>query len=1563
MRIDTAALRDLLSRDRAALQQKAEAIQAQIDAICTVSTEDPRCSGDAYRSLCDYLVRLRLPALMQQMSYLAAYRADMERDAQRLAELAAHGQAVIDTDSIRSRIDTLETKRLRLNDWLRLHRDDVPEAVQTVVLMCDDADEQICHLKRMLEDAERYLTDSSIYATSGAEAARLHDAQTALSAVVRDQASGAFDLSGADTSWVTPALFASYAAAVSALSLKLGRPVAATLAVVLRSLLGDSSATCAFGGDPVNMATGNFVWSQEYLRTRSMPSLSCKLFYNSQGQGAACLARGWTHSFEMRFARQDGQATVSFADGRIETYLGSPDGSFVALAAAGGSLEADGDGALYRDGTRRMRYRFDADGRLSHIEGEEGGVLSLSYADALLQRVEDEYGRFLSFSYDTEGRVASAADHAGRAIRLAYEDGQLAAITDEKGAIRRFSYDGKGLLARISDALGTEELANAYDGDGRVHSQTFADGGTISYRYDDAAGELAVTDALGTETVYVRDGLYRTTAIAQPRGRERFTYDEHGRRASYTDRRGHTWRYSHDEHGNMTSLIDPLGEQTDITYGEQRLPTEVSVCGKLVARACYDDAGRLIRRTDALGQSVEIRRDHAGRAQDVAFPDGSAISFAYDEKGNIASICDPRRGKICYEYDAAGNVSASVDALGNRTEYRHDARGNLQAVKNAEGNTRSYAYDAAGRLIEIVDFDGVSERRVYNAMGRIQEATLRGGATYRFEYDALQNLTARIDPLGNRTEMAYDAYGNIVRVTDPDGAVTECSYDSCGNRTEVKGPNGAVTRTSYDALGRPIATRDAAGATTSASYTERGALAQVTDELGRTRRFSYDACGRLIGEQDVLGKTVSYERDAAGNVVKVCDEALGETSYEYLPGGLLAKMLRADGTWEKYSYDAAGNLMEKLRQDGSSLAYSYDSLGRIRKVEGSWGWSESYAYDAVGNVTAVTDALGNTTRYRYSQAGGLVETVDALGTRTLCERDALGRLVSLEQLAGEEAPGQEGQARITRYEYDAAGRVSAVTDALGAVEAYRYDSAGHLASKVDRDGYTTSYTHDAVGNLTDIAYDDGRTVRLSYDALRQLTEMNDWLGTTTIARDRNGLIERVRDHAGREVAYEHDGFGRRTALVYPDGQRAEYLYDEAGRLSSLAREGLEVRYAYDGDGRLAAKSFSSGYATEYLYDASGALARLTHMDADGTIDAYAYTRDARGKTIAIDRRRRGLEKHSGLFSYTYDALGRLVCVQRDGSPVREYTYDAFGNRTSMKEGMRRSSYTYDEANRLTELTANGSTLICTYDARGNLTSMGDPYSSGTTWSYDATNRLEWTIEVDGDSISTYEYNGLGRRVGADVFTRETCDWWQGLNGSENLSGQLHDLFDPEVQEAYVLDVTRPANDLVHLTFNDREIGYLWDGSLLASFEQEKVCSYLLDELGSPARYLGDGVAQAYAYDEFGNSLIANWDAVQPFGFAGYCWDESSWTWFAKAREYMPYVGRFTARDVVKGSPFAPATLNEYAYCLNDPLGYLDLDGLAPVRIGIAPFDRGNEAHYFLRIELEGRYDGAVDIQL
>lgn len=782
------------------------------------------------------------------------------------------------------------------------------------------------------------------------------------------------------------------------------------------------------------------------------------------------------------------------------------------------------------------------------------------------------------------------------------------------------------------------------------------------------------------------------------------------------------------------------------------------------------------------------------------------------------------------------------------------------------------------------------------------------------------NMTRKIEDNGGETRFIYNKMNYLERIINAKGAEFAYEYDANGNRTKITDSHGGTVKMQYDALNRLVVIEDADGAVSRMEYNQFGRRTKLTDALGNVRRNLYDKTGQKISSIDAKGNETKYCYNDMGKVSEVIDPAGRKTTYDYFPGGLLAKVTYADGTFAAYTYDANRNVKSKRRQNGYTIIYTYDCMNRIVQIESSSGQVKRYTYDAVGNISSMTDANGNITRYHYSLSGRLTTVIDALGNRTEYGYDRTGGLTEVSQYGAEKELADvcklnenNKEQHFIRYQRDILGRVETVADAMGNEEHYTYDDMGRVIEKLDRDGFSTKYDYTKGGQLSDIQYADGKAVKLGYNPLKQLVEIRDWLGVISIEADEMGRTEKITDQKGREIIYTRGELGQRLKMQYPGGKTVEYGYDEALRLTSLKDENGEFQYAYNADGRLAEKLFPNGIRTNYTYDVTGALTEMVYLDTDGILESSEYQYDAAGNKRTINRRRRGIQEESGVYSYEYDALNRLTTAAKDGLILRSYGYDIFGNRSFMENEQGRTDYFYNEANQLMRSESKAGINDYTYDRRGNLIQILENGISKHSYEYNSMNRLQYAADNTGKE-SVYAYNGLGQRIGQQII--------ENSSSIRNIE--------------YVLDQTKQYHNLLQQIENDDTREFLWDSSVAMEKGKEGISYCLTDELGSPLRYVDTVgvITENCGFDEFGNDSLRNKERSkgqqhQTFGYTGFCRDKISGTYFAQAREYAPKLGRFTARDIIPGIQTAPYTLNEYVYCWNRPMIFADRDGAFP----------------------------------
>ena len=554
------------------------------------------------------------------------------------------------------------------------------------------------------------------------------------------------------------------------------------------------------------------------------------------------------------------------------------------------------------------------------------------------------------------------------------------------------------------------------------------------------------------------------------------------------------------------------------------------------------------------------------------------------------------------------------------------------------------------------------------------------------------------------------------------------------------------------------------------------------------------------------------------------------------------------------------------------------------------------------------------------------------------------------------------------------GQVETITDALGLQEHYSYDQKGQLTEKLDKEGYLTRYGYTGQGDVSRIQYADGREVKYSYNPLRHLQEMVDWLGITKIATDPLGRARNVQYPDGKTVSYTYGKAGERTSITYPDGRIVYYGFDEQVRLSELRDGDAVITYDYDKTGRLAEKHFPGGLHTNYRYDSKGQIQELTHKDREGILDRYSYQYDWLGNKTIITKERRGLDEDSGIYQYGYDALGRLDEVVKNGIPLRIYEYDVFGNRTHLTDRGNTTTYTYNAMNQLITRADAEVEETYTYDKRGNLSQITANGQLKNQYMYGALNRLEWAVNEKGEA-ARYQYNGLGHRVG-----KEIGKFPNPLDGIPNQSGSLdpvswleNQALNSKKQIHYTINLTREYHNLLQKEEGNHKQTFLWDGNVVVMLDNTRDSQqyYMQDELGSPIRLMDEerGLKDTYGYDEFGQDIYHNQGATQPFGYTGYQKDSVAGTYFAQAREYLPNLGYFGGKDKNKYiKRFNIRTINQYVYCVSNPIKFLDPMGLDleehytsehekndPIQIDI----KGNTINIDAYVDINGDVDTSI----
>jgi RHS repeat-associated protein len=1057
--------------------------------------------------------------------------------------------------------------------------------------------------------------------------------------------------------------------------------------------------------------------------------------------------------------------------------------------------------------------------------------------------------------------------------------------------------------------------------------------GTV-FIIDQALGVRSVTDPNGNTLTVNADGITHSSGKSIA-----FTRDAQGHITQITDPSGNSLKYTYDAAGDLVSFTDRESNHTTFTYNSaHKLLTINDPRGVQPLRNEYDDAGRLVRETDASGKTVSFSHDLDAMREVITDRLSNTTVHEYNARGDMVRTIDALGGVTKRTFDSSGNLLSQTDPQGMTSTFTYDAQDNRLTETDPLGNTHRYTYNSRNQVLTHTDPLGRVTTNTYDLNGNLTSSKDPLGNTTVISYDARGLQTSITDALGNKSFMEYDASGNVTKQVDSLNNVTTSTYDANGNRLSDSSSRivdnvaeTLVTLYQYDGNGQIVKTTYVDGTTTETVFDESGRRAATVDQQGRRTVYEYDARGQLIRTTHPDGSKEESTYDAEGRRVRSTDRAGRATAYEYDPLSRVMKTTYVDGSFIVKTYDPTGRVVTEEDARHNRTRHEYDGAGREIRVTDALGHVTIFSYDANGNRLSVTDAKGQTTRYEYDDSdnrtrvvfhdqseeltvydalGQPIARTDQAGKTTRSVYDALGRLKRVTDALGQATTYTYNELSLltsqtdandhtTRFEYDRMGRRTKRILPLSMSEVYAYDATGRLASRTDFRGKTTTYGYDAAGRLTTQTPDPSLgqpAVTFTYTPTGRRKTMADASGLTTYTYDARDRLASKQTPQGTLI-YTYDSVGNLTSLrsSNADGVSVNYTYDALNRLDMVVDNRLAdgtTAYAYDVVGNLESMTYGNGVRTAYTYDSINRLTGLTSGKVT-TIAGYTYTLGPAGNRLSVT------EQNGRAVSYAYDTLYRLTEETIAGDPsgtadgTVNYSYDAVGNRlarSSTSPAVAAQNFTYDANDRL-----SGDT----YDANGNTVS-----SQGASFGYDFENRL---MEVDAGRVR-YTYDGDGNRV-AQTVGGVTTRYLVDTNNHTGHAQVVEEIGGGGVRRVYTYG---------HALISQRQVvGEQWRESF-----------YGYDGHGS-VRYLTDGtgaVTDTYTYDAFGNLTARTGTTPNEHLYAGERLDANVGFYYLRARWMNPSTGRFWTMDSYEGSPSDPPSLHKYTYANNNPANGVDPSG-------------------------------------
>jgi RHS repeat-associated protein len=956
---------------------------------------------------------------------------------------------------------------------------------------------------------------------------------------------------------------------------------------------------------------------------------------------------------------------------------------------------------------------------------------------------------------------------------------------------------------------------------------------------------------------------------------------------SSTDTAGAGTTYRYDALGRVTKITAP-GESvtTDITYDSPTSTTVKRDGGGAVGsfqRLLYDGLGRLSR---------EIRQT-AGTL--VGGGTGAAFALrtrSYDGAGNPTFIsewgsCDSLAGN-CTSNVPPGTTSSSFDPFHRPQKIVGPSNSTYVAISRTDGANTPYSDTLETRTTCVGG--------TWSGTACTGTAAINAVASTR--RDARARVTQATDPLLNVTNYAYNIDNKLTKVCQgaslpscSGGQLRTFTYDKLGfeisETTPEKGTEDSNVVSNFDSLGN-VRVRTEGFGTSSA----------------KTHNYTYDAAGRLTKET-VNGTTAPYLINCYdGSAVNpTCADGVANYGGGTYPKGKLTRRLSNNPLFKPViGSQTSAPLVELFDYTGIggrlSLKLLTTSTGEFSNAAELW----------------VYNSLGQLAQHNHPRAGtsNVIESIYY----------TFGQLSSI-GVSGNDYTGAAADPVAISVGYYPSGQI-----------------ASYSATRTAGGSLTTNITADPSGlprpNLITTTPAGFNTGTIGYDASGNILAM----GTDSFRYDANSRLTSA-------------DYGQ-TATCTDGGVTMDqcFGYDAKGNLTSVAGANPRTLSVSSTTNRLSLTSPASS-----TYDGRG---NLTAINLPGFIGNETLNYDARNRQIE--------DIQTGLdWQYLYNAADERFARVTAGSAGAAVTrreaarYFDQGKAWAAATGC---SVTFTDV----QCTDPDWGWIQTFAAQGMTAGCGGGlYCPDTVTDKQSMSvflmRAEWGASFvppactpgyfsDLDCSSPYEPFAQ-KAVGEGVmsFCSGTAFCPTQTVSETNLqtymsNSRIFPSYHP-IPGGTTYTVRDTSNGLVTEFLDGFAVrDNIFVGNLVvASYRPAKgaIASewqfHSSDHLGSirHTRYPATGATDSRKYWPYGEQVGTGIPPAQRLTFASMERDAESSHMYDHARHHDFNLGRFVSPDKLAGSPRDPQSWNRYTYGHNNPMRYVDADGLKPLDAGIRSF--------------------------
>ena len=447
-------------------------------------------------------------------------------------------------------------------------------------------------------------------------------------------------------------------------------------------------------------------------------------------------------------------------------------------------------------------------------------------------------------------------------VTTTYKYNDVGAKIQEKFDIYEFNYIPHGELESVKIS-GKTKVSYSYNDDNKLLSESYANGDTVRYEYDDN-GNLTAQYRNDSSKPYVAYSYNTDNELTK-----KVNYDSDLKYIYGDDNSVEVYRLSDDT--LVQSYTEDVTEADEDNGIEAKTDVTESHFGDTYSYTTKDNSISYQYGDNSLTYSAKSDDKSQTVSDSVNFNGETSLksNYTYDDNSNITkktlSYSKSEIISVVNEFNAQSRITATgYENVGDH--FKYDKNGQLIYADNQmNSRTSTYSYDERGNILKINEY---KYKNTNHNLSSFDDKNIKSSRTFSYSNDEWKDELTAV----NGTPLTYDENGNVLTYGDK-----SFTWNTGRNLESITDGDNKYSYT-YDENG--IRTSKTVNGKTTYYNTKDGVILSQTDGTD-TFYFQYDSNGTPLGFV-WNGTQYFYLTNQMGDVISITDaQGIELVQYEY----------------------------------------------------------------------------------------------------------------------------------------------------------------------------------------------------------------------------------------------------------------------------------------------------------------------------------------------------------------------------------------------------------------------------------------------------------------------------------------------------------------------------------------------------------------------------------------------------------------------------------------------------------------------------------------------------------